>query len=286
MARYYQFSEEQDEFIKANYLSIPKKQIARMMNVTTRVLDRRYNDLNLVVPDEVKQKFIASVKSKTGTLVGPFSDKEIQFIRENYLTMSLNQMADELGRSKAGVRQVMIRCNIEVPEKIKHQRYINSLIKKGDVPHNKGKKLPEHVKLKLQKTMFKKGNVPHNVVPIGTERETKDGYIEVKVKENSLSKNWKLKHRLVWEQHYGPIPRGCNVRFIDGDKKNCTIENLYIISKDENLEKNFFNSESLAKRVYRYTPEEIDALKKNNPHILELIELQFKVRRVLKKKTS
>ena len=39
-------------------------------------------------------------------------------------------------------------------------------------------------------------------------------------------RTFKAKHRLLWEQHYGPIPEGVNIVFIDGNPDNITIENL------------------------------------------------------------
>jgi len=34
-------------------------------------------------------------------------------------------------------------------------------------------------------------------------------------------------HRVIWEEHYGPIPAGHQVMFKDGDKRNVAIGNLY-----------------------------------------------------------
>ena len=83
--------------------------------------------------------------------------------------------------------------------------------------------------------MFKPGNKPHNALPIGSERITKDGYIEVRMDCPGYRK-WKLKHRIVWEQVNGKIPNGFNVQFKDGNRKNCDINNLYIISRSEQLQ--------------------------------------------------
>ena len=38
----------------------------------------------------------------------------------------------------------------------------------------------------------------------------------------------------MWEEHYGPIPDGMNVVFLDGNRRNCSIENLTLVSKQEN----------------------------------------------------
>lgn len=57
-----------------------------------------------------------------------------------------------------------------------------------------------------------KGNLPHNTKPIGYERISKDGYVEVKVKMRPSSPycndNFIPKHRLLWEAENGPVPKG------------------------------------------------------------------------------
>ena len=41
----------------------------------------------------------------------------------------------------------------------------------------------------------------------------------------------KQKHRVVWEQAHGPIPEGYLVKFKDGNRMNCSIDNLYLVSR-------------------------------------------------------
>jgi hypothetical protein len=82
---------------------------------------------------------------------------------------------------------------------------------------------------------FKPGNVPKNWMPIGTEREI-DGSVYVKVKEIPKAKYremWKLKHHCVWEEANGPIPEGMVCIFLNGNKKDCRLENLMLVTKQE-----------------------------------------------------
>lgn len=109
---------------------------------------------------------------------------------------------------------------------------------KGGTPHNKGIK---GVCYKgCEKTWYKKGQLPHNTKPIGYERISKDGYIEVKIamrpSDTEDGHNFVAKHRLIWEQFNGPIPKGCNIIFLDGDKTNCEIDNLVLVTRAEHLE--------------------------------------------------
>ena len=97
---------------------------------------------------------------------------------------------------------------------------------KGNIPFNKGTK----GLMKANKTSYKKGNIPQSYKPVGTERITKDGYTEIKVKDPNV---WKLKHRLIYEEHYGEIPNGYVVMFLDRDKSNFDINNLILISRKQ-----------------------------------------------------
>ena len=110
--------------------------------------------------------------------------------------------------------------------------------KKGQIPHNKGKHTPTVGR--MGETQYKKGNLPHNTRPIGYERITKDGYIEVKVKMRpsspSCNDNFKAKHHLIWEEANGPIPKGYKLTFLDGNKQNCTLENLALVTNAEHLQ--------------------------------------------------
>lgn len=99
---------------------------------------------------------------------------------------------------------------------------------KGHIPHNKDIKgvcYPGCVG-----TQFKKGSIPFNHRPVGSERFSKDGYIEIKVAEPN---KWKLKHRVIWEEHFGHIPKSHVVIFKDQNKLNLDINNLVLVSRKE-----------------------------------------------------
>ena len=89
----------------------------------------------------------------------------------------------------------------------------------------------------MAETQYKKGNLPHNTKPIGWERKNKDGYIEVKVAMRpsapNRSDNFELKHRIIWEEHFGEVPEGHVVTFLDGDKSNFELSNLALLTRGE-----------------------------------------------------
>lgn len=105
---------------------------------------------------------------------------------------------------------------------------------KGSIPHNKGQKgvcAPG-----CEKTWFQKGHQPAGTVPVGTIVTKTDGYLWKKIddKPGGWLQNWKQLHLLLWEEANGPVPEGYRVTFKDGNKQNCTLENLTLVSMAEN----------------------------------------------------
>jgi HNH endonuclease len=84
------------------------------------------------------------------------------------------------------------------------------------------------------KTSFKQGHKPHNWQAIGHERTTSDGYLQRKVTDTgSTVDDYVEVHRLLWEEHNGPIPEGHNIIFIDGIKRHIEIDNLEMVTRGE-----------------------------------------------------
>ncbi len=119
-------------------------------------------------------------------------------------------------------------------------KVIASRFKGGHVPCNKGKKRSEYMSAeaieRLLKTSFQKGHIPHNSKPVDYEKIHKgDGYVYVKAEGK---RKMVLKHRHVWEQYHGKIPAGYNIQFKDGNRQNCSIDNLYMISRNNQMNEN------------------------------------------------
>lgn len=100
---------------------------------------------------------------------------------------------------------------------------------KGNIPYNKDIKGLKGA----NKTSFKIGNKPYNWVPIGSERTNADGYIEIKIQDGKLQRNWKGKHIIIWEQHNGKVPKGHTVIFGDKNNRNFDISNLICLSRQQ-----------------------------------------------------
>lgn len=114
-----------------------------------------------------------------------------------------------------------------------------------------------------EKGWFKKGSEPPRTRPVYSQRISKDGYIEIKMPN---CRQWQHKQRVVWREHFGEIPKSHIIAFKDGDKTNCDIENLEMITRGLHL--------VLIKNGYYNKPA---ALK---PAIRAFYELQTQVNRL------
>ena len=204
-----------------------------------------------------------------------WTDEQLTILDSEYPTADLKELAGRLGKtleavkSKALIRKLKRSPDVRVwsPErrqmafKLKLRKSAKFLFEhsskgffpKGHQPMNKGRKQTEYMSeeqlAKTKATRFKKGHIPKNHKPVGYERITRDGYIEVKTAEPNV---FELKHRLVWIEHNGEIPPGYNIQFKDGNRQNVSIENLYMISRSEQLKKE--NS------LYARYPEDVQYL--------------------------
>jgi hypothetical protein len=124
----------------------------------------------------------------------------------------------------------MAKTSVKLKENSKLHRYA-----KGHVPANKGKKVAVSTYNKCAPTMFKKGNKPHNYKPVGSERVTKDGYLERKVAE---PKTWRAVHVLVWEEANGPVPAKHKIVFKDNNQLNYELTNLECLSYADVMRRN------------------------------------------------
>ncbi|MDE9553487.1 HNH endonuclease signature motif containing protein [Xenorhabdus bovienii] len=76
---------------------------------------------------------------------------------------------------------------------------------------------------------FKKGHSGFNKCKVGTERIKSDGHVYIKL----INGKWFPKHRVIWESHHGKIPKNNILIFKDSDQKNCRIDNLIMITRNE-----------------------------------------------------
>lgn len=167
-----------------------------------------------------------------------WTDFELDVLEKHYRKFGA-QFCDELIFAhhgwRRGRRNVMQKAN---KIGIHYEGEKRSIFKKGNVSHNKGQPMPEHVREKVSKTWFEAGHIPHNARSQGDDVSLRmnKGYPMVYLRV-SLGK-WVQMSRHVYESYYGPLPKGHVVCFIDGDSTNCNIENLYSASRGELARRN------------------------------------------------
>lgn len=120
----------------------------------------------------------------------------------------------------------------------------------GHVPANKGTRRPGWTRGRMAETQFKKGErrgaANTNWRPVGTVLADSDGYLRIKLREPVLGERsgfgnaevWKQLHRLRWEEAHGPVPKGHALRFIDGDRTNCSVDNIECVPRTEMMRRN------------------------------------------------
>lgn len=161
-----------------------------------------------------------------------FTDEQIEFIKKNHYKRGRQELTD------------MLNAEFGTSYTLNQIKGLKARLHLANYEYGKGKKqvkLPrkpmtkEH-KEKISKYFFKKGHRTYHNMPIGSESVTKDGYIIVKVDDKPKSKkNWKLKHRIVYESVYGPILEGKQVIFLDQNKRNFDPSNLALVEPEEML---------------------------------------------------
>lgn len=114
---------------------------------------------------------------------------------------------------------------------------------KGHVPANKGLRRPGWAPGRMRETQFRKGERRGVAVklyqPVGTERVSKDGYLERKVNDDlPLQRRWRAVHLVVWEAANGPLPKGHAIAFKNGDKRDIRLDNLECITRAALMRRN------------------------------------------------
>lgn len=154
-----------------------------------------------------------------------FTKAEQDFIAEHYKGILTADLTDMLNKEfGTDYKPSQLRS-------YKKNRHMSSGVDGTFRAEGRRYKLPKGTRIPgSEKGWFKKGQMPHNHLEVGAQVFTFDGYIKVKIAEPNY---WEFLHKLVWQEANGPIPPEHNIIFLDGNKQNCSLENLYCIPKDE-----------------------------------------------------
>jgi len=170
-----------------------------------------------------------------------FTEADEQFIKDNFLLMPIKHIANKLNATSGRVMRFLDKNDLEIPKELREKRKLNGVIKKGNIPFNKGLKQSDYMDKeaieKTKATRFKKGIKPHHTKKNGDIVAIKDRdifYKYIKIKDN----HWVLYHRYLWEQVNGEIPDNLILVFKDKNTDNVVIDNLELITRSESMLRN------------------------------------------------
>lgn len=185
---------------------------------------------------------------------GAWTSNEDALVRRLYADTPTAVIAKQLGRPIGSVYQRAMKLGLAKsaaylasPAGCRlargDHRGVSTRFQPGQVPANKGLRRPGWGPGRMKETQFKPGVRQGIAVrlykPIGTERISKNGYLERKVNDDlPLQARWRAVHLLLWEAAHGPIPKGHVICFANGDKTDIRLDNLTCVPRRDLLARN------------------------------------------------
>lgn len=197
--------------------------------------------------------------TKSRGILHRYTPEEDKFINDNFLLLTYEEIAKKINRTIGSLYSHTKLLGLVIPEEIaiaRRKKTTDNLLvvgkpsrfKKGIIPFNKDKKMSKELKERIKYTFFKPGNIPANTLYNGaivfkTDKKTGIKYKNIRI---ALAK-WIPLHIYNWEKVNGPVPKGKILAFKTKSHDNCEIENLELITREENMLRN---------TIHRY-PEEV-----------------------------
>jgi len=207
----------------------------------------------------------------------PWTSAELKKLKRHYPDMPTMKLAGLLRRPVCSVYTKASALGIKKSEGYLYSPHACRL-RRGDNVGAAHRFLPGHVPAnkgvkgwdaggRSHETRFKKGQRSLTWMPIGSERINADGYRDRKVADTGYPPHdWKAVHTLLWIEHYGPVPPGYAVGFIDGNKQHVAINNLVLLSRGDLMRRNM---------IHNYPPE-----------VKQVIRLVWKLNRMISRVTD
>jgi len=180
-----------------------------------------------------------------------WTPEQIRLLTEQYPDTPTKQIADQIGRTvsqcygkayQLGLLKSAAFHATELSGRTNGtNRGTSTRFAPGITPWNKG--TTYQAGGRSAETRFKPGErrgIASKIYqPIGTERISKDGYLERKINDDfPIHRRWRAVHLLAWEAANGPLPDGHAICFRDGNKQNRALENLELVSRTELMRRN------------------------------------------------
>lgn len=237
------WTEEETRLLRQHYPSKSQKEVAALLGRSHKAIASRAKLLGVRRIRQNYQKWTVAEDRVLRKLYPHRSTKEIgeKLGRRFYVVY---QRAGKLGLKKTAAYMASpAACRLRRGDQVgRAYRF-----PKGHVPANKGARRPGWSPGRMASTQFKKGEragaAQAKWVPIGTVKMNADGYLRRKIADEpeaiagkgGHSTNWEFIHRRVWEDAHGPIPSGYRIWWKDGNRENCALENLQILSGADHM---------------------------------------------------
>jgi hypothetical protein len=162
---------------------------------------------------------------------------EIELLKQHYSNSTIHELMQLLNKTSGAIYNQAYLNKLKKSLKYEENRRLQDIenlkkntltrFKKGQTPWNKNVKgyMGDNA------TSFKKGQLPHNTRSEGETRKDKEGFVLVKI----AHRKWIRKHRIIWEQSNGEIPKGYLIRIKDGNKENYSLDNMELITRADNM---------------------------------------------------
>ena len=225
---------EVETAVRELYETYSSKEIAQILN-------ERFPEL-----PKFDSRKVSNYKKKHGMIpcrsikpkgISKFPPGLLQFVTENVKGRCTSELA-QMVRERFGIDFTTQQARTYIRNHGLVSGYDSRFVK-GTPAYNKGMKQeewlsPEAIE-RTKGTRFQKGQMPNNHHEAGTVVLLSDGYLVQKISEPN---QWEYVHRMVWEEHNGPIPEGGIIIFLDGNSQNCDINNLQMITRAEHVRLN------------------------------------------------
>lgn len=221
-----------------------------------------------------------------------------EILKQRYADTLNSELAKLFGKTDVAVSGAAYRLGLKKPAEFIRQHTFKTTFKRGHAPANKGLKQTEYMSAeaieRTKATRFKKGQLPHNSynevgkITIRYDHPDRKGGKIYKYICLELGK-WKSLHVYNWEKKHGKVPKGHCLWFIDGDTLNAEPENLELITRAENMQRNSgarnlpdgMVAAYLARESYAVNQEKRDEYLKH-PDLIELKRKQLLLNRAIK----
>lgn len=215
-------TKEQIEFIKKNVKGLFNEELTKLVNDTfgTNFTTKQIRGLKHTL------KIDSGIRGgrKKKPIEEMYNKEHVAFIKKHakgIITHKLTDLLNNTFKTNYTVRQIQ-----KIMKRHGIKNGVDCRYKKGHIPFNKGTR----GLTKANSGSFKIGHRPKNYRPVGSERVSIYGYVEIKVADPDV---WRLKHVVEWEKVNGPIPQGMKLLFLDQNPLNISVDNLALISRAE-----------------------------------------------------